>query len=80
MNTRRTTKLIGLFLLGFVLFNFPVIQQFSTPYLIFNVPSLFSYIFATWLVLVIGVARISEELDRTPGENHRDKNKPGEYE
>ena len=47
-------RLIALFLLGGVLFNFPLLSIFNRAETLFGIPLLYIYIFSTW-VGVIGV-------------------------
>jgi hypothetical protein len=51
---RRRDKLVGLFALGLLLFNPPLLDLFSGG-TVFGWPSLFVYLFAAW-ALVIGAA------------------------
>ena len=55
-------RLVGLFLLGMLLFNFPLIYLFNRPLLILGIPILYLYLFAAWtlivfLTLIIGRAK-----------------------
>jgi hypothetical protein len=52
----RTKRLIGLFLLGYLLFNPPIISLFNLPYMILGIPLLYGYIFAAWVLLIVLVA------------------------
>lgn len=45
-------RLTAAFLLGCVLFNYPVLSLFNKPGEIFDVPLLYLYIFAAWALLV----------------------------
>ena len=58
MSNNKLPKLIGLFLLGLVLFNFPIINLFGKDQFIFGIPALYAYFFFIWLVLIIFIARI----------------------
>lgn len=49
-----STKLIGIFLLAFALFNFPLISLFSQKGLILGLPTLYWYLFLAW-ALIIGL-------------------------
>ncbi len=46
-------RLVGLFLLGFLLFNYPVISLFNLNKFWFGIPILYFYVFTVWLILVI---------------------------
>ena len=45
-------RLIALFVLGCLLFNYPVLSLFNVPAEAFGVPLLYLYIFAAWALLV----------------------------
>jgi len=46
-------RLVGLFLLGVVLFNYPILSLFNIPVLKFGFPVFYLYIFSIWAALVI---------------------------
>jgi hypothetical protein len=54
-----TTRLVGLFLLGYLLFNYPLISLFNLKQLVFGIPLLYAYIFGVWLLLIVLVAIIA---------------------
>lgn len=45
-------RLIALFVLGSLLFNYPVLSLFNVAAVAFGVPVLYAYIFAAWALLV----------------------------
>jgi hypothetical protein len=45
-------RLVALFILGCVLFNYPILSLFNVAAEAFGVPVLYAYIFAAWAVLV----------------------------
>ncbi len=49
---RRGQRLIALFILGCVLFNYPVLSLFNVAAMVFGVPVLYAYIFVAWAILV----------------------------
>ena len=51
-NEHRGQRLIALFILGCVLFNYPILSLFNVAAEAFGVPVLYAYIFAAWAVLV----------------------------
>ena len=55
---KRTSRLIGLFLLGYLLFNRPLITLFNLPLLVMGIPLLYVYIFSVWVLLILLVALI----------------------
>jgi hypothetical protein len=48
----RTHRLVALFLLGFALFNYPLLAVFNHARLVLGVPLLFLYLFAAWALLI----------------------------
>ncbi|HEX4857584.1 MAG TPA: hypothetical protein VFV17_01105, partial [Usitatibacteraceae bacterium] len=50
---RRGPRLIAIFLLGFVLFNYPVLALFNVQSMVLGIPLLFIYLFLAWLVLIL---------------------------
>ena len=58
--SRKAERLIGLFLLGCLLFNYPLLALFNTRATFLGVPSLYAYLFAAWLLLVALAAAIME--------------------
>ena len=53
-------RLIALFLLGWVLFNFPLLSLFNRPATFLGIPSLYVYIFSAWALIIGLVAWIAE--------------------
>jgi len=56
----RAQRMIALCMLGFVLFNFPVLALFNVPETVFGVPVLYVYIFVAWTALIALMAWVSE--------------------
>ena len=54
-------RLIGLCLLGFVLFNYPILALFNVPGSLFGVPLLYAWIFLSWAVLIALMAWVVEK-------------------
>ena len=57
-------RLIGLFLVGVLLFNFPLLYLFNQPLLILGIPILYLYLFIAWaliIVLMLVISRIKAE-------------------
>jgi hypothetical protein len=65
--TMRTTmkgpRLVAVFLLGVLLFNYPLLALFNRTVQVFGVPLLYAYIFAAW-ALLIGLAALVVERSR----------------
>ena len=53
-------RLIALFVLGCLLFNYPVLSLFNASAEAFGVPVLYAYIFAAWALLVALMALVVE--------------------
>ena len=45
-------RLVGLFLLGWLLFNFPLLSLFNRPILVLGIPVLYLYLFLSWSLLI----------------------------
>lgn len=45
-------RLVGLFLLGVLLFNFPLLYLFNRPLLALGIPVLYLYLFAAWSLII----------------------------
>ncbi|MGD8655101.1 MAG: hypothetical protein PVG28_03270, partial [Desulfobacterales bacterium] len=50
---RKNKRLIGLFLLGCVFFNYPLLSLFNLQTSIFGIPLLIIYIFTAWVFLIL---------------------------
>jgi hypothetical protein len=53
-------RLIALFILGCLLFNYPVLSLFNVAAEVLGVPVLYAYIFAAWALLVALMALVVE--------------------
>ena len=65
---RKNKRLFGLFLLGCVLFNYPLLSLFNLKTMVFGVPLLFFYVFTGWLVLILLAAIATITRKHTPKE------------
>ena len=65
---RKNKRLVGLFLLGWVLFNYPLLSLFSLKTMIFGVPLLFFYIFSGWTFLILLAAIATITRSQSPSE------------
>lgn len=54
-------RLAAVFLLGCVLFNYPLLSLFNKPEEIFDVPLLYIYIFGAWAFLIGLMAYVIEQ-------------------
>jgi uncharacterized membrane protein len=53
---RRAQRLVALCMLGWVLFNYPVLAVFNVSGSIFGIPILYAYIFLAWALLILLMA------------------------
>ena len=61
--SRRAPRLAGLFLLGCLLFNYPMLALFNVRASVFGIPLLYAYLFAAWALLIALVALVMERGD-----------------
>ncbi len=61
---QRGQRLAALFLLGCLLFNYPLLQLFARDGAIFGIPVLYCYIFGAWAALIGLMALVVERHDR----------------
>ena len=45
-------RLVALFLLGVLLFNFPLLHLVDLPIVVLGIPLLYAYVFAVWALLI----------------------------
>jgi hypothetical protein len=50
---RKSKRLVALFLLGFVLLNYPVLSLFNANISLFGLPLLYVFIFGIWGLLIL---------------------------
>ena len=50
--SRRSERLIALFVIAFLLFNYPLLSLFARDTLVFGVPLLYAYLFVVWAVII----------------------------
>jgi hypothetical protein len=55
-------RLVALFLLGCLLFNFPLFSLFAGSAELFGVPLLYAYVFSAWAALIAVMAFVIEYL------------------
>lgn len=53
-------RLVALFLLGVLLFNYPLLQLFARDGLVLGIPLVYCYIFIAWAVLIGLIAIVVE--------------------
>lgn len=74
MSKDKKQKLVGIFALAILLFNFPLIGLFSDQGLIFSLPVLYVYVFCSWAVIIL----LTYLVNKAPKEHHaegKDKKK-----
>lgn len=63
----KNRRLAGVFILGWVLFNYPIFSLFNLPASWGGIPLLYAYVFFTW-ALIIGLVMLITRRDRPPGD------------
>jgi hypothetical protein len=64
-DSRKIRRLTGVFLLGWVLLNYPILSLFNRPTSFGGIPLLYVYMFASW-VLIIGLIAVIARSGRPP--------------
>jgi len=62
--TLKGQRLVALFLLGCLLFNFPLLALFTGSASIWGIPLIYCYVFAAWIAIIALMALIIERRDR----------------
>jgi hypothetical protein len=65
-DSRKTRRLAGVFFLGWVLLNYPLLTLFNLPTSFAGIPLLYGYVFAAW-ALIIGLCAAITGRSRPPG-------------
>ena len=52
-NTDKNKRLVSLFLLGAVFFNYPLLSLFNHKSYVLGFPILYLYIFSLWLLMIV---------------------------
>lgn len=65
---RKNKRLVGLFLLGWAIFNYPLLSLFNLKVMIFGVPLLFFYVFIGWTLLILLAAIVTRTRPNPPSE------------
>ena len=58
-------RLFALFLLGCLLFNYPILSLFNLETYLFGIPLLYLYMFAVWTVLIVLIVFVMRSHDKT---------------
>jgi hypothetical protein len=56
-------RLVALFLLGLLLFNYPLLDLFAGPGRVLGIPVLYVYVFSVWALLIGLMAIVVEKRD-----------------
>ena len=64
-DSRKTRRLAGVFFLGWVLLNYPILALFNLPTSFGGIPLLYGYVFAAW-ALIIGLCAAITGRSRPP--------------
>ena len=59
-STQKSQRLVALFLLGGLLFNYPLLALFNITAQAFGIPALYAYIFFSWALLIGLLALVIE--------------------
>jgi hypothetical protein len=51
-STVKKQRLVAIFVIGCLLFNYPLLSLFSTETLLWGFPVLYIYVFISWLLLI----------------------------
>jgi hypothetical protein len=62
-SSRRGQWLVGLFLLGCLLFSYPMLVLFNVRATVLGIPLLYAYLFAAWITLIVLVALVMERAE-----------------
>lgn len=57
-DNRKTRRMAGVFLLGWVLLNYPILSLFNLPSLWGGIPLLYAFVFSVWLLIIALVGLI----------------------
>ena len=66
---RKNKRLVGLFLLGCVFFNYPLLSLFNLKTSIFGIPLLIIYIFLAWVFLILMAAMATKTREQAPSKS-----------
>jgi hypothetical protein len=61
--SRRAAAFAALFMLGCLLFNYPLLELFDRPLMVGGVPLIYAYLFGAWALLIALAAWIARRMD-----------------
>jgi hypothetical protein len=56
----RAQRLVALFVLGWLLFSYPLLSLFNTAGVVFGIPILYAYLFGAWFALIAAMVVVVE--------------------
>ena len=62
--TLKGQRLVALFLLGWLLFNYPLLSLFASDSRLWGIPLVYVYLFVAWAALIGAMALIIERRDQ----------------
>ena len=62
--TLKGQRLVALFLLGGLLFNYPLLSLFASDLRVWGIPLIYVYLFIAWAALIATMALIIERRDQ----------------
>ena len=69
----KNKRLFCLFLLGWLIFNYPIISLFNHELFIFGIPILFVFLFFAWILIIIAMVFITRIHPKT---HHKKAHEP----
>jgi hypothetical protein len=63
MDRRTGQGFVALFVLGCLLFNYPMLELFERPVLVAGVPLIYAYLFGAWALLIALGALIARRME-----------------
>jgi hypothetical protein len=61
LSNHKNKRLVGLFFLGGLLLNYPILSLFNLKRTIWGIPLLYMYIFSIWLILVFCISLVTRQ-------------------
>jgi len=62
--TMRAQRLVAVFMLGCLLFSYPLLALFDSGGEVFGIPLLFAYLFGAWALLIVAMILVVERSNR----------------
>lgn len=62
--TLRAQRLVAVFMLGCLLFSYPLLALFDGGGEVFGIPLLFAYLFGAWALLIVAMILVVERSNR----------------